>query len=346
LAAPVAVVSAVPSQPAVVVPPGATPPTPPVAPAAQTPVAPAVAATPVEAVEEIDLETPDDHKEEPKRAAPPPAPKTKRPAKEETPAPARAETTSSQRPKGRPWWEELFTDDFVRSMDRLSPSQVTKEARFIEESLALQKGGVMLDLGCGTGQHAVELASRGYSVVGYDLSLTMLLSAADELEMGGQKLNVLQGDMREMAFEEMFDGVYSWGTSYGYFDLEKNVEVIRRVHKALRAGGMFLLDIVNRDFIVSRLPNLAWFEGDGCVCMDDARLDSITSRLVVKRTLMLDDGRSREIEYSIRLYALHEIGRILNETGFKVVEVSGHPAMSGVFMGAESPRLITLAEKR
>jgi len=152
--------------------------------------------------------------------------------------------------------------------------------------------------------------------------------------------------MREMAFEEMFDGVYSWGTSYGYFDLEKNVEVIRRVHKALRAGGMFLLDIVNRDFIVSRLPNLAWFEGDGCVCMDDARLDSITSRLVVKRTLMLDDGRSREIEYSIRLYALHEIGRILNETGFKVVEVSGHPAMSGVFMGAESPRLITLAEKR
>ena len=118
------------------------------------------------------------------------------------------------------------------------------------------------------------------------------------------------------------------------------------MHRALRSGGMFLLDIVNRDYIVGRLPSLAWFEGDGCVCMDDARLDSITSRLVVKRTLMLDDGRAREIEYSIRLYALHEIGKILNETGFKVVEVSGHPAMNGVFMGAESPRLIALAEKR
>jgi SAM-dependent methyltransferase len=260
--------------------------------------------------------------------------------------PPQIEPTTGKRKRVRPWWEELFTDDFVRSMDRLTAAQIKAEVQFIEESLAVQKGGVVLDLACGAGQHAVEFASRGYNVVGYDLSLTMLALAADEAQERGQKLNFLQGDMREMAFEEMFDGVFSWSTSFGYFEVDKNVAVIERVHRALRPGGMFLLDLMNRDYMCARVPSLAWFEGDGCVCMDDAQFDAITSRLRVKRTLMLDDGRSREIEFSIRMYSLHEIGKILHDTGFRVVEVSGHPATAGVFLGADSPRLITLAERR
>jgi SAM-dependent methyltransferase len=182
--------------------------------------------------------------------------------------------------------------------------------------------------------------------VGYDLSLTMLAMAADEAQERGQKINFLQGDMREMAFEEMFDGIFSWSTSFGFFDEETNATIIQRIHRALRKGGMFLLDLVNRDHICARLPTLAWFEGDGCVCIDDAQFDSITSRIRVKRTIMIEDGTSREADYSIRLYSLHEIGRILHESGFKVIEVSGHPASGGAFFDAESPRVITLAVRR
>ena len=64
-----------------------------------------------------------------------------------------------------------------------------------------------------------------------------------------------------------------------------------------------------------------------------------------KRTAMFDDGRSRELDYSIRLYSLHELGKMLHDCGFKVVEVTGHPAHAGVFFGAESPRIIVLAER-
>jgi hypothetical protein len=66
----------------------------------------------------------------------------------------------------------------------------------------------------------------------------------------------------------------------------------------------------------------------------------------VKRTMMMDDGRSREIEYSIRLYALHELGKLLHEHGFRVAEVSGRTATPGVFLGADSPRTLILAEKK
>jgi hypothetical protein len=74
-------------------------------------------------------------------------------------------------------------------------------------------------------------------------------------------------------------------------------------------------------------------------------VDFFTSRLRVKRTAMFDDGHSRELDYSIRLYTLHELGKMLHEVGFKVVEVTGHTAHPGVFFGAESPRMIILAER-
>jgi cyclopropane fatty-acyl-phospholipid synthase-like methyltransferase len=77
----------------------------------------------------------------------------------------RAEEPSSMK-RARYWWDELFGDDFLRTMDRLTEAQIKTEVTFIEDSLGVQKGGVVLDLACGSGRHAVEMAVRGYNVVG------------------------------------------------------------------------------------------------------------------------------------------------------------------------------------
>lgn len=250
------------------------------------------------------------------------------------------------RRRARPWWEELFNDDFIRTMPKFTEAQVAAEVDFIEDSLGVARGGSLLDLGCGTGRQAVELSRRGYSVVGFDLSISMLARAGEEAQEQNQKINFVQGDMREMTFEDAFDGIYCWGSSFGYFEEEKNVHVINRIHKALRQGGQFLLDVVSRDFVIKQAPSLAWFEGEGCVCMDEMTVDWITSRMRIKRTMMLDDGRSKEIEYSIRIYSLHELGKMLHDCGFRVAEVSGRIQTPGVFFGPESPRTLILAEKR
>lgn len=327
---------------------------------------PAAAKEEPESLEEL-LEAPEEIAESapaeqpvslPKKPPPPPPPPKRPPAPPPPPpaapaasaAPAAASTppplsADAKRKRQKPWWEELFGDDFIRTLDKPVRKIIRREVDFIEESLGVEKGAVILDLACGPGSHAVELASRGYSVVGYDLSLAMLARAADEAQERNQKLNFLQGDMREMAFEEMFDGVYCWSTSFGFFDEEKNLNVLQRTNRALRQGGLLLLDILNRDYVASRQPSLVWFEGEGCVCIDEMHLDFYTSRLRVKRTAMFDDGRSREVDYSIRLYALHEVGKLLHDSGFKVIEVTGNLAHRGVFFGADSPRIVVLAER-
>lgn len=261
-------------------------------------------------------------------------------------APPPMNESAANRKKTRPWWEDLFNDDFIRTMAKVTDADIAREANFIEESLGCEAGATILDLACGTGRHAVELATRGYQVVGFDLSLAMLARASDEAQDRKQKINFVQGDMREMTFEETFDGVFSWNTSFGFFDEEKNATVVAKVHRALKKGGQFLLDVVNRDYIIRQAPSLAWFEGDGCICMDEMQFDFITSRMKVKRTLMMDDGRTKEIEYSVRAYALHELGKMLHDNGFRVAEVSGRTGTPGVFFGCESPRTLILAEKR
>ncbi len=267
----------------------------------------------------------------PRRPQPPRRPDTDRPR--------------ARRTLKRPWWEDIFGEDFSRAIPRLTDKQIAREVDFIEESLGVAKGGVVLDLACGSGHHAVELASRGYGVVGYDLSVYQLALAGDMAQERAQKINFLQGDMREMAFEAMFDGIYCWNTSFGYFEEEKNLAVAERIFRALKPGGMFLVDVANRDFAAGYSPSQLWYEGDSCVCMDDMSLDFITSRLRVKRSVIFDDGRSRECTYSVRLYSLHELGKLLHDVGFRVTEASGQPSMPGVFFGELSPRLIVLAQK-
>jgi SAM-dependent methyltransferase len=283
--------------------------------------------------------------------ATPPAPRPSRPPLVIVPphmgsvSPQSADGSGTRR-KGRFWWEELFNDDYLRAAEKITDEQLKREVDFIEQSLGVERGGAVLDLACGTGRQAVELSKRGYQVVGFDLSLAMLARASDEAQERGTKLNFVQGDMREMTFTEQFDGVYCWNTSFGFFEEEKNAIVVDRIHMALKGGGLLLLDVVNRDFLIQQSPSLVWFEGDGCVCMDEMIVDFITSRMRIKRTMMLDDGRSREIEYSMRIYSLHELGKMLHEHGFKVCEVSGRTATPGVFFGHQSPRTIVLAEKR
>jgi SAM-dependent methyltransferase len=305
-------------------------------------------------VEELSREdSPSLPPEEPEPAGPPPAPSARAegkppPPPKRAPSLTPAEIEASEKKKSRTkraWWEELFSEDFVRANWKVSEQQIKREVTFVEESLGVAPGGVVLDLGCGSGQHAVELASRGYGVVGYDLSLYQLALAADVAQERSQKLNFLQGDMREMAFEEMFDGIFCWNTTFGYFEEDKNFSVAERAFRALRPGGMFLVDVMNRDFVAAHTPSSMWFEGDSCVCMDDAVIDYFTSRLRVKRSVILDDGRTRECTYSVRLYSFHELGKLLHEVGFRVTEVSGHPATPGVFLGQASPRILMLAQR-
>jgi 2-polyprenyl-3-methyl-5-hydroxy-6-metoxy-1,4-benzoquinol methylase len=249
-------------------------------------------------------------------------------------------------PKRRHWWEDFFSDDYLHSVRRPESAQIAKQVDFLEQSLGLNKGDAVLDVGCGLGLHSLELARRGYLVVGLDLSLPMITRAAEDAQQEGLRINFMHADVREIAFSSMFDAVICVGTTFGFFDDDTNRDVLMRLSQALKPGGRLLLDVVNRDYVIRSQPNLVWFEGDGCVVMEESDFNYFTSRLTVELTMMRDDGRQSEAEYSIRLYSLHELGQMMQQAAFWVKEVSGQEATRGVFFGSHSMRMMLLGERR
>jgi SAM-dependent methyltransferase len=287
---------------------------------------------------------------EPKPALPPPVEEAPGPLLPGLPILPTLPEALSQRPRrpkrSKPWFEEVFDEDYLRTLPFMRADQTLREAEFISEALTSAPGSEILDVGCGYGRHAIELVQRGFNVTGLDLSLPLLIRAADEAQRRSLSVNFVHADMREMAFENQFDGAYSMLTSFGYFDEETNLRVAERIGRALRPGGRFLLDILNRDYVVADLPVRVWWEGTGCVVLEEVDFNFHTSRINTHRSIVFEDGRQLEQELSVRAYSLHEIGRLLRQAGFRVINVSGGLATRGDFFGSASRNLLILAEKR
>ena len=107
-----------------------------------------------------------------------------------------------------------------------------------------------------------------------------------------------------------------------------------------------MLEMINRDYLIGDLPCRVWWQGDGCVVLEEVDFNYFTSRLQVQRQIILENGRQLEQEISIRAYSLHEIGKVLTHAGFRVLEVSGNLDLRGRFYGNESRQLIVVSEKR
>ena len=280
-------------------------------------------------------------------AKPPPAPSATRAAA--AAAAAAAADPSQAKPRrrrGKPWFEDIFDEDYLRTLPFLTPQATQMEAQFVMDALAIAAGSQVLDVGCGYGRHAMELAARGYHVVGLDSSLPLLLRGADEAQRRGLTINFVHGDMRDMAFDAQFDGAYCLFSTFGYFDDETNKKTAQNICRALKPGARCVFEVLNRDYIIAELPLRVWWEGDGCVVLEEVDFNYFSSRLISNRSVVFDDGRQLEQEISIRSFGLHELGKLLHSAGFRVVEVSGNMITKGRYFGAQSRDIVVIAERR
>jgi len=248
--------------------------------------------------------------------------------------------------RSKQWFEEIFDEDYLHTLPFLTSQQTEREVDYLLSALEMPAGSRLLDIGCGYGRHAMELAARGYRTVGLDLSLPLLIRATDAARRVGVNVDFVHGDMRDMTFDSEFDGAYCFFSTYGYFDDETNRRVAAGICRSLRPGGRLVLELLNRDCLIGDLPTRVWWQGHGCVVLEEVDFNYFTSRLEVQRQIILEDGRQLVQDISIRLYSLHEIGKILHHAGFRVLEVSGSFELRNRFYGTESRQLLIVAEKR
>lgn len=137
------------------------------------------------------------------------------------------------------WYEKLF-ESYAERYDQETFTQGTKgECDFIEEELGYDKSLKIIDIGCGTGRHAIELARRGYSVTGVDLSEAQLNRARKKAAKENLQVEFVRHDARHLPFESQYDVAIM--LCDGAFPLmetdQKNFDILRSVTKALKAPG-------------------------------------------------------------------------------------------------------------
>ncbi|HVK85434.1 MAG TPA: methyltransferase domain-containing protein, partial [Kofleriaceae bacterium] len=279
----------------------------------------------------------------PAKTPPSPPPKTAPKPAAAAPAPAKPEGKAA---RGKPWFVDLFDEDYLRTLPFLTPQATQSEAEFVIDAMGLSPGAQVLDVGCGYGRHAMELAARGFHVVGLDMSTPLLVRGGEEATRRGLEINFIRGDMRELDFDAQFDGAYCLFSTFGYFDDETNKKTVTNIARALKPGGRMMIEILNRDYIIADLPTRVWWEGEGCVVLEEVELNYFSSRIQVNRSVVFDDGRQLEQEISVRAYSLHEVGKLLHSAGFRVLEVSGGYHTRGRFFGNQSRHIIVLAERK
>jgi SAM-dependent methyltransferase len=237
------------------------------------------------------------------------------------------------------WYRKSFGADYLRIYAHRNDDEARLQADFIEARLKPPQGARMLDLCCGSGRHVREFARRGYDIVGLDLSEELLGAAANANDNPG--CCFVRGDMRAIPFGCRFDFVFSFFTSFGYFEQEKQDEgVLCAISGLLKQGGCFVLDYMNPEYVRA---NLAPEDRTRLLNFNLKQERSISGNRIEKRLTVTDSGEIRVYEESVRLYSLGEIRRMMERAGMALRKVCGD--FNGSRFDDESPRMIIFAEK-
>ena len=102
----------------------------------------------------------------------------------------------------------------------------------------------ILDLGCGTGSHALPFADMGYAVTGVDLSETMLDIARKKVADQKKEIIFVQQDVRHLDLHQRFDAAVAMFAVMGYQTTNQDLEdTLTSVHRHLNTGGLFIFDV-------------------------------------------------------------------------------------------------------
>lgn len=226
------------------------------------------------------------------------------------------------------WYEELFDNYGLKYDNEVYVHGTIGECDFFEKEIKHNKSVQILDIGCGTGRHSIELAKRGYNVTGIDQSESLLKRAKEKAAEQKVQVDFQRQDARNLTFEKEFDLVIM--ICEGGFSLmetdEMNFQILKNAANALRPKGKLIFTTLNglfplfhsvKDFYDSNTKE------DANTKIGELTFDLMTFREHNTVSVEDDSGNKKELNCNERYYVPCEITWLLKSLNFKTIDIYG-----------------------
>jgi 2-polyprenyl-3-methyl-5-hydroxy-6-metoxy-1,4-benzoquinol methylase len=250
------------------------------------------------------------------------------------------------------WYESLF-ENYGKRYDRESFTQGTiGECDFIEQEIAFNKEARILDIGCGTGRHSIELSQRGYAVTGVDLSASQLTRAKEKAEAQNLRIAFRKCDARDLSFRNEFDLAIM--LCEGAFPLmetdDMNFAILKNAAESLKEKGKLIFTTLNGLFPLYHSVEqfCASTTDPGNATYRSNTFDLMTFRDHNITTVEDDQGNKKDLRCDERYYVPSEITWLVKTAGFARSAIFG--AKLGNFsrndpLTTEDFEMLVIAEK-
>jgi len=250
------------------------------------------------------------------------------------------------------WYESLF-ENYGQKYDKEVFTRGTQgECDFIEKEINYNKELKILDIGCGTGRHSLELARRGYCLTGIDLSDSLLNRAREKASAQNLRVDFQIQDARKLPFTNKFDVAIM--LCEGAFPLmetdEMNYQILQNAARTLKQNGKLIFTTLNglfplfhsvKDFIASQVL-------EGNATSDKNSFDLMTFRDHSSAYVEDDSGNKKELKCNERYYVPSEITWLLKSLNFRTIDIFA--SKLGAFsrndkLSTEDFEMLVIAEK-
>lgn len=252
------------------------------------------------------------------------------------------------------WYEKMFKNS-ARMYDKEIFTVGTEgECDFIEKEIDFNKETEIIDIGCGTGRHAIELAKRGYgNITGIDLSDAQLKRAKEKAKEENLNIRFINQDARKLSFRKEFELAIM--LCEGGFPLmetdEMNFEILKGASEAIKSGGKFIFTTLNGLFpIYNSIDEFHESVSDGTgATYKSKKFDLMTFRDYNVTEYTDDNGETHQIESDERYYIPSEITWLLKSLDFKNISIYG--AKIGAYsredkLTTEDFEMLVIAERK
>lgn len=218
---------------------------------------------------------------------------------------------------------------------KLIPAGLSEaECDLLQDVAHLAPGDKVLDLMCGYGRHALELARRGFTLTAVDNSAGYISEVKSVAEDEGLAVETVSNSALEMQLNQQYKAAICMGNSFAFFNREDAVQLLKKIAAHLQNDGILMINSwMIAEIAIKHFREKEWYEVDGYKYMLDYRFQFQPSRIESEHTILSKKGEIEIIQGVDYIFTLSEMEVMFNEAGLKTKELYSTPRKRPFKMG-------------